>query len=238
MIYANDKSWQGKIDELNRQSDDERRKMLDLVDAWKRNYYDLLEESKRDCFQREIRKILDRPIFSDSKCKQQEDLDKVKERTSEISNSRNSDSMIAAPTLVAEDANSDSVKPSPASVVGVAIQHLHHTTVSPSGDSICQSSPESTYNSSSSSPRLQPISASVAESSITGNINISNSDNLNLIDVFNFLLAVSAQALSRRLIKHCGFRCPRHHRPTPNPGVTSPPRLARVRPRPPSTALT
>jgi hypothetical protein len=155
-----------------------------------------------------------------------------------ISNSRTSDSMIAAPAPVAEDPTSDSVKPSPATEVGVAIQHLHHTTVSPSGDSICQSSPESTYKSSLSSLRLQPLPAPVAEIPNTGNINISNSDNLNLTDVFNFLLAVSAQALSRLMIEHCGFCCPRHHRPTPNPGVTSPPRLAPVRPRPPSTALT
>jgi hypothetical protein len=37
----------------------------------------------------------------------------------------------------------------------------------------------------------------------------------------------------------CRSRCPQHHRRAPIPGVlTSPPRLAPVRPRPPSTALT
>ena len=39
----------------------------------------------------------------DLKCKQQEDLDKVKERTSDISNFGNSNSMIAVSTLVAEN---------------------------------------------------------------------------------------------------------------------------------------
>jgi len=177
--------------------------------------------------------------FNESERKWQENFDRFMALIAKISNSRNSDSTIAAPTPVAEDSTSDSVQPSPFTEVGVAIQHLYQTTVSPSGDSICQSSLESTYNSSSSSSlSLQPIPAPVAETPITGNINISNSDNLNLIDVFNFLLAVSAQALSRTMIKHCGLCCPRHHRPTPNPGVTSPPRLAPVRPRPPSTALT
>ena len=58
-------------------------------------------------------------------------IDKILALIAEISNSRNSDSTIAAPTHVAEDSNSDSVQPSPASAEGVAIQHLHHTTVSP-----------------------------------------------------------------------------------------------------------
>ena len=162
-----------------------------------------------------------------------ESIDKILALIAEISNSRNSDSTIAAPTPVAEDSNSDSVQPSPASEEGVAIQHLHHTTVSPSGDSICQSSSESTYNSSLFSLSLQPIPAPVAEILITGNINIANSDNFNSSS--SIILRLSSYSRSMC----CRSRCPQHHRRAPIPGVlTSPPRLAPVRPRPPSTALT
>jgi len=171
--------------------------------------------------------------FNESERKWQENFDRFMALIAKISNSRNSDSTIAASTPVAEDSTSDSVKPSPFTEVGVAIQHLPQTTVPPSGDSICQSSPESTYNSSLSSLRLQPIPAPVAEILITGNINIANSDNFNSSS--SIILRLSSYSRSMC----CRSRCPQHHRRAPIPGVlTSPPRLAPVRPRPPSTALT
>jgi len=109
MIRENNKSWQDKFDALNKQHEYEQRKMQVDLDGWKKSYYVLLEESKShlETFNASFKKCSDMfmAFVADSKCKQQEDLDKVKERTTEISNSGNSDSMIAASTLEAENSS-------------------------------------------------------------------------------------------------------------------------------------
>ena len=161
-------------------------------------------------------------------------IDKIMALIAEISNSRNSDSTIAAPTPVAESTYNQSSSPQlqpffantilskekdtqqlgvvsvvyPAEVDVVVLRHQ-------------SSFPPATIYSLLPSPQL-PSFQSVPRS-------ICNHSSSSII--------LRLSSYSRSMC--CASRCPHHHRLAPIPGVlTSPPRLAPVRPRPPSTALT
>ena len=175
-----------------------------------------------------------------------------------ISNSRTSDSMIAAPAPVAEDPTSDSVKPSPASCQSPNSISNHGSSCYHQLSSLDLPPPTETVLAPHKVPPdpveqlydvaqllssiLKPTPHLLGFHFFQRPIFAVSSLRLLLYDNCAFLYLWQRPVFavpSFRLLLYNTSCCPHHHRLAPNPGVlTSPPRPAPVRPRPPSTALT